>query len=183
MNSAFVVRQASKQDAQAVTDLHVASWRASYRGVLPDTYLDGDVESERLSHWKQTLRALEPKDLVLLAESTQGLCGFISVYWHKDRDYDAYLDNLHVRPGLRGSGIGRRLLASALEPLIAGGAKSLCLWAFDQNEGAMRFYQRLGGLVVERGFDDFAGANAPHTKIAWTDLPAFLDTCQQGLSI
>lgn len=172
------MRDAAAQDAGAVTALHVASWRSAYRGVLPDAYLDGDVETERAEHWQKTLGALGPKDFVLLAEEGRALRGFISIYWHKEPGHDAYLDNLHVDPGHRGGGLGRQLLAAALQRLIEQGARSLCLWAFDQNEGAIRFYQRLGGSAVETGFDDFANANAPHTKIAWDDLPAFLRACE-----
>ena len=117
---------------------------------------------------------------MLLLEDDGDVQGFVSVYWGKEPGIDAYLDNLHVRPGLRGGGIGPQLLAAAVKRLIELGAQSLCLWVFDQNAGAVRFYERLGGKAVEWGFDDFAGANAPHTKIAWDDLPDLLARCERG---
>ncbi|MEM8645421.1 MAG: GNAT family N-acetyltransferase [Pseudomonadota bacterium] len=177
MSDKVLLRNATHEDASAITALHLASWRSAYRGVLPDTYLDGEAEAERSAHWDKTLSSLKPEDLVLVAENEDGLRGFISVYRDAEPGYDAYLDNLHVLPGHRGGGLGRQLLAAALARTIAGGAKTLCLWAFDQNEGAIRFYKRLGGKAVEYGFDPFAGANAAHTKIAWDDLPAFLAAC------
>ncbi|NNF80183.1 MAG: GNAT family N-acetyltransferase [Rhizobiales bacterium] len=180
MSVEIVMRDAVVQDASAVTALHVASWRSSYRGVLPDAYLDGEADAERGAHWQKTLKGLGPQDIVLLAEDNEGLHGFISVYWRKEPGFDAYLDNLHVRPGQRGGGLGRQLLAAALQRLIAQGAHNFCLWVFDQNQGAVRFYERLGGKPVERGLDDFAGSNAPHTKIAWEDLPAFLAACKKA---
>lgn len=180
MSTETELRDAAVQDASAVTALHVESWRSAYRGVLPDAYLDGEAETERGNHWTKTLSGLGPKDLELLAENDEGLRGFISVYWRKEPGYDAYLDNLHVRPGQRGGGLGRQLLAGALQRLITQGARNLCLWALDQNQGAIRFYERLGGRQVEHGFDDFVGSNAPHTKIAWEDLPAFLTACKKA---
>ncbi|MEM8688793.1 MAG: GNAT family N-acetyltransferase [Pseudomonadota bacterium] len=177
MSEKLLLREAVHKDASAITALHVASWRSAYRGVLPDAYLDGEAEAERGAHWDKTLSSLKPEDLVLVAEDTDGLRGFISIYRDAEPGYDAYLDNLHVRPGHRGGGLGRRLLAGALMRIIAGGAKTLCLWAFDQNPGAIRFYERLGGKPVEYGFDPFAGSNAPHTKIAWDDLPGLLEAC------
>ena len=107
MSDEIVMRDATVQDANAVTALHVASWRSAYRGVLPDAYLDGDVETERAAHWRKTLSALGPEDFVLLAENGPVLQGFISIYRNKEPGFDAYLDNLHVRPGLRGGGLGR----------------------------------------------------------------------------
>lgn len=179
MNAEVVMRKATLCDAETVTGLHVASWRSTYRGVLPDAYLDGDIETERAVHWRKSLGALKPEDFVLLAEAGEQLCGFISLYWRKEAGFDAYLDNLHVRPGHWGAGIGRKLLAAGLRRMIEQGATNLCLWVFDQNEGAVRFYERLGGQAIEWGVDDFANASAPHTKIAWNDLPAFLLACER----
>ncbi len=180
MRDEIVLREATVQDAEAITALHVASWRANYRGVLPNTYLDEGAEAERASHWRKSLNTLSAKDVVLAAEDDADLQGFISVYWRREAGYDAYLDNLHVRPGRNGSGLGRRLLAAAVERMIDHGASNLCLWAFDQNQRAISFYERLGGKAVERGIDDFANANAPHTRIAWSDLPALLAACRKA---
>ncbi len=180
MSSEIAIRDAAADDASAVTALHVASWRANYRGVLPDAYLDEEAEAERAVHWCKSLNTLARKDVVLLAENDTTLQGFISLYWRKEAGYDAYLDNLHVRPGLTGGGLGRRLLAAAVQRMIGHGAHNLCLWAFDQNQRAIGFYERLGGKAVEHGFDDFANANAPHTRIAWSDLPALLAACRKA---
>jgi hypothetical protein len=34
-------RPADASDSAAVAGLHTASWRHAYRGILPDSYLDG----------------------------------------------------------------------------------------------------------------------------------------------
>lgn len=180
MSAEIVMRKATVSDAERITALHVASWRSTYRGVLPDAYLDGNIETERAAHWRTSLETLVPEDVVLLATSEGELCGFLSLYWRKEAGFDAYLDNLHVRPGQWGGGIGPKLLAAGLRRMIDQGAKNLCLWVFDQNEGAVRFYERLGGQAIEHGIDDFANANAPHTKVAWSDLPAFLAACERA---
>ncbi len=180
MEQDLAFRDAAPADAEAIAELHVESWRSAYRGILPDAYLDSDVETERRTHWEQTLLKLQARDAILLAERGAELIGFISVYWGKEPGFDAYLDNLHVRPGIRGGGLGRKLLVAALERLIASGARNLCLWVFDDNEGAVRLYQRLGGNLTERGFDDIGGGKAAHTRAEWHDLPALLDACRQG---
>lgn len=161
MTGEISLRDARFQDAGAIAALHVLSWRSAYRGILPDDYLDGEVEPERLAHWERTLTKFGAKDMVLLAEREGVLIGFASVYWGKEPSFDSYLDNLHVQPGLRGGRLGKLFLGNAVERLIENGAANLCLWAFDQNEGAIRFYERLGGKLTDHGFDDIGGKGAP----------------------
>ena len=37
---AITVRSARPGDAEAIAQLHVASWRVAYRGIVDDAYLD-----------------------------------------------------------------------------------------------------------------------------------------------
>lgn len=34
-------RQATSQDAKRIAKVHVDSWRTTYQGIIPDSYLDG----------------------------------------------------------------------------------------------------------------------------------------------
>ena len=42
-------RRATANDAEAIAALRVDSWRTTYRGVMPDTYLDSMRAEESLS--------------------------------------------------------------------------------------------------------------------------------------
>ncbi len=41
---------ASAQDAEAIARLQAQSWRITYRGMLPDEYLDRHVVADRLAY-------------------------------------------------------------------------------------------------------------------------------------
>ncbi|GAA4247772.1 hypothetical protein [Dactylosporangium darangshiense] len=41
MNGAIEIRPATVEDAGAVAAVHVGSWRAAYRGIVPQEHLDG----------------------------------------------------------------------------------------------------------------------------------------------
>jgi len=43
-----------------------------------------------------------------------------------------------------GKGHGRRLLEEAIEHFRQDGCTEVCLWVFEGNEHAMRFYEHLG---------------------------------------
>ena len=171
-------RDAGPGDTEAIAALHAESWRAHYRGILPEAYLDDEVLAERQMSWRDALRAPRPGQLVMVATLEAALTGFVSIVRDGEPGFGAEIENLHVRPRLCGRGLGRRLLGEAVGRLASDGVASACLWVFDANEAAIRFYQRLGGTPDKRGFDDFAGAHAPHTRIVWPDLAVLRRACR-----
>lgn len=54
------------------------------------------------------------------------------------------LDDLWIEPGLRGRGLGARLLRAALADMSETGARSVVLEADPSDASAMAFYRRLG---------------------------------------
>ena len=60
-----------------------------------------------------------------------------------------YLEDLFVRPGLRGHGIGRALLQRLARRCVAEGLGRLEWWVLDWNESALRFYRGLGAVPMD----------------------------------
>ena len=178
-NDPPLIRAATVGDAAAIAVLHTDSWREVYRGILPDAYLDHEIAAERLRHWTDALAA-PGRGFALVARHGDTPSGFIAVTWGGEPGYDAVVDSLHVAAAWRGTGLGRRLMGQAAARLLADGASSVCLRVFDANEGAIRFYRRLGGRVDGTGVDPFAGANMPDTRFGWRDLAALRAACATG---
>jgi ribosomal protein S18 acetylase RimI-like enzyme len=59
-------------------------------------------------------------------------------------DEEYYIEHLAVLPELRGQGIGKQLMEFAENQARAKGLKRLALDVEIENEGARRFYKRLG---------------------------------------
>ncbi len=170
------ISQIGKDDAAVIAHLHADSMRATYRGILPDDYLENQVAAERATHWTDAL-ANDEYALVLLATADTGPVGFIAVRDDHDKEYDATIMHLHVVPQMQGRGLGRRLIADATEILAARGAVSICLWVFEGNVAAIRFYERLGGVTDAYGTDKFAGSYAADRRIGWPDIGALVSAC------
>ena len=144
------VREATPADADAIADLHAASWRTTYRGAMRDAYLDGDVAAERRTVWHDRFAAPASNQHVIVAEASGRLVGFACVYGAADPRWGSELDNLHVRSGEQGQGVGADLLAAVARwtsTTYPDGA--LYLWVLDGNDGARRFYERHGGRDAE----------------------------------
>ncbi|MDQ3983486.1 MAG: GNAT family N-acetyltransferase, partial [Actinomycetota bacterium] len=48
----MIVRDAAPEDAPGIARVHVASWNATYRGVIADEALDGLTEERLAPEWR-----------------------------------------------------------------------------------------------------------------------------------
>jgi ribosomal protein S18 acetylase RimI-like enzyme len=168
------IRQAGREDADLIARMHAASWKDAYRNILPREYLDDDLEGERRRHWHKKMNELNDSDFVLIAEENDLPVGFISVWNEDSREYDAFIDNLHVLPGEKGNGKGSALMMQAAEMLVRSGKKSFYLWVLDQNVPARVFYERMGGTATDKSLFEIRGEKIPETRFVWADLNSFL---------
>lgn len=60
-----------------------------------------------------------------------------------------YLEDLYVRPELRGSGYGSALLSTLARECVENGYGRFEWWVLDWNEPALSFYRRLGAVPMD----------------------------------
>ena len=73
--------------------------------------------------------------------------GYALACWRHSIDHDgriAVLDDLWIEPGLRGRGLGARLLGAALAQIEEAGVRAAVVEADPADAPAMAFYRRLG---------------------------------------
>jgi ribosomal protein S18 acetylase RimI-like enzyme len=172
----ITIRPIVAADAATVADLHTASWRSAYRGMLRDAYLDGDIATERRQAWAQRLGTPADANYGFIAESKAGPIGFVFLLGREDATWGTLVDNLHVLPGHKGLGIGRRLLeAAAHETGRRYPGERVHLFVFEKNLDARRFYAGVGGQEVERGVvEPPGGGSEVHWRVAWDDAAHLL---------
>ncbi len=168
---------AGPDDADAVARVHAESWKATYRGILPDAYLDSEVDGERTRYWHAAL-ADTRYPIVKLAREAGSVVGLIALHNDpEDEGYDFTVEHLHLLPESKGNGLGRKLMKEAAIAAQAAGAANICLWVFEDNTAAIGFYERLGGVTDAYGTDKFAGGDAPDRRIGWHDLDGLIAGC------
>ncbi len=170
MTNPVTLRDAGAADAAAIAAVHVQSWRAAYRGIMAEAYLDGPVELERARVWSERMAAPAPP-LVVVAEHDGGMVGFACAFPAEDAEWGTRIDNLHVLPGYQRQGIATRLMRSlaariaTVEPTLP-----VFLWVYDVNSTARAAYQSLGGRPAEKGSRTGAdGSVAAAWRMAWPD--------------
>ncbi|MFD1930802.1 GNAT family N-acetyltransferase [Nonomuraea mangrovi] len=147
-NSLVDIRQGTTADAAAVAALHTRSWQTAYTGILPDGYLNGSLADRQADLWRDRLAGGGAGHL-LIADAGEGVAGFAYLVPQEDR---VLLDNLHVEPGLKRSGIGGALLRHALD---RAGTRELYLEVLKRNTTAIAFYERHGGTRAREFVERF----------------------------
>ena len=110
------------------------TWRAAYRGIVPDDYLANlsYEESERL--WREIIAA--GKGSVFVAEDGRGTFGFASGRPRHEfskglEEYGGVLETVYVLPSGQRAGTGRRLVGAVAGHLAGVGVGSMLLWVFE----------------------------------------------------
>lgn len=166
-------REATTDDAQAIAGLHADSWRRNYRGAYLDSFLDGDVFTDRMAVWTGLLSRSAPDPCTIVADLDATIAGFAHTTLDAHPALGAYLDNLHVRHDFKRQGIGARLMAETARAVARLRPSSgLYLGVLDQNTAAQAFYESQGGTRVERVLaGPFpGGGHAFAFRYAWPDL-------------
>lgn len=166
------IRRAQATDALGVATVHVRSWQAAYTGLLPDLYLAQlDIEARRVG-WARTIAETDwPHSGTLVAtEASANVVGFAHVGPTRDDDLDpavvGELAAIYALPEVWGSGVGRRLMAAAVNVLRDAAFGNAILWVLEGNERAQRFYEA-GGWQRDGVAKDIVIADTPLAEVRY----------------
>ncbi|MFE0644005.1 GNAT family N-acetyltransferase [Streptomyces sp. NPDC058877] len=151
------IREALPGDAAELAAVHVLSWRAAYRDLLPALHLAALDVAERAATWQARLTASE-RPTVLVAVGDDGrLLAFSSFRPWADEEFapgsTAELSALYALPEVWGAGVGRSLLSATTGALASAGFRTAALWVVAENARGRRFYEAAGwrpdGVVAQ----------------------------------
>ncbi|OHX13739.1 hypothetical protein BI347_09600 [Chromobacterium sphagni] len=150
------LRPATREDAEALAEIYLACRR--------------DMPYAPLVHSDQAVRqwfaeALLPAGGAWLAERDGAIAGFAACSM---QDGALWLDQLYIRPGLQGRGVGGALL----DHVLRQGADVCRLHVFQANPGARRFYEAHGFTLLSLGDGRDNEECCPDALYQWVRVPA-----------
>jgi ribosomal protein S18 acetylase RimI-like enzyme len=175
--SAITIRAARPGDARRIARLDVETWRAAYAGILATPFLVGLSAQRREVGWATVIER-EPRDVRVAVDGDGAIVGFGSCGRNRDSaEHAGEVFTLYVSPDWQNQGIGRALLLSLFERLVAQGCASAIVWVLRDNPGRF-FYRRLGGREVRHKNFVVGGKRIVAAGYAWPDLPRYLETAR-----
>ena len=141
---AITLRAATAEDAGAIARIHVETWRAAYRALLPEDEIASITVEQRERFW-QGVFSRPGGWRVHVATDAAGVIGFCSCGPTRDADDgQAEIYALYVRPEKWRHGAGRLLCEQAVSDAAERGHNAMTLWVLKGNAPARGFYERLG---------------------------------------
>jgi GNAT superfamily N-acetyltransferase len=152
---AWIVRPATSEDARGIAEVHVATWRVAYAGIVPQAHLDGLSVDKRAELWTgffsraatEGMSIWVAEDAVEAPPGAQRVVGFANVGASRDPAADATTGELRAIYVLRShwdTGAGRALHDRGIESLRRDRFTAATLWVLADNARARRFYERQG---------------------------------------
>jgi len=173
----YRVRPATPEDLVGMARVHVATWRSTYRGIVPDERLDGlTVESDIAGGFGLWLKKPPEGVAQFVATTAAGeVVGFAMgcPAREPDPDFSGELGSIYVRKEHQGCGVGRALVGEVVRHLLRTGKTNMVVWVLEENP-YRRFYERLGGTYLRRRVvaSRIAMGPLPEVSYGWKDLRA-----------
>ncbi len=174
----IAIRRAGLADAAAIGAVHVAAWRSTYPGLLPDNYLANLSPTRLALHYKAAVAT--GATVYVAASDAPGprVVGFVTAGAARTKVMgkalgEGEIETLYVLDDWRDQGVGRRLLQAAAKQLTARGCRSAFVWVLCDNPSRW-FYQRLGGQTAALGQTRLAGVALPQVAYTWDPIDRLL---------
>jgi ribosomal protein S18 acetylase RimI-like enzyme len=167
-------RPARSDDAVGIAAVHSASWRATYRGIVPQSYLDDMDPEKTVERWRDAAMGKHPGAHLLVADAGGTIIGFETYGPAREPafGYSGELYAAYFLPEAMGKGLGTEMMKTVVRDLAAQGMHDMIVWVMEANERGRRFYEKiLGGAVVEGSRQSFEIAGATIREIAYGFRP------------
>ncbi|MBI1209463.1 MAG: GNAT family N-acetyltransferase [Azospirillum sp.] len=166
------IRPARPADAGAIARVHVDSWRTTYPGLVPDTYLVGLDADSSAGRWRTVLAGRRFGGGTVVADHADyGIVGFGTCGRQRTQlaEFGGEFYALYLRDVAQGQGLGRRMLTAMAASLVDLGMDAAVVWVL-RNNPARWFYERLGGVCLAERPIRFAGSRLIESAYGWRDL-------------
>src|SRR5216684_1937696 len=123
-----MVRPAVLEDAEAIARVHVASWRTTYRGLLPADFLASLGEEPYTDRWRRVIGGRSSR--VFVVEANGEIVGFASCGRERAGEigFAGELYAIYVLDSAQRHGHGRELVRAVAGALRAMRLKDMIVW-------------------------------------------------------
>jgi GNAT superfamily N-acetyltransferase len=167
----MTIRRANADDARKIAEVHVASWRTTYHGIVPAEKLASLSVDERAEMWLKAIADEDTKQHVFVAEIENAIIGFASCGPNRDKtsEYTGELRGIYLLEEFQKRGIGTALTCAAAQSLLDRAMSSMLVWVLAENS-ARKFYEAMGGVYAGAKVIEIGGKALEEVCYGWRDI-------------
>lgn len=170
----YSIRRATVEDAAALAQVHEATWRETYVGLLSEQMLDALTADARAAAWRRILsgEADDHLSTVYIAERPGAVVAFSSCGGQRDtalaaQGYPGEVTSVYVLKTDQRQGLGTSLMKAMMRDLADRGLVGFSLWMPRDNIPARSLYEQLGGRLIGHREVVRGGETLPEVAYGW----------------
>jgi GNAT superfamily N-acetyltransferase len=169
------IRKATLADAAEIARVGIVSWNETFRGIVPDSFLDRMDLAERTQWATDYLNDPNVEVYTVVAEEEEMIVGYAAGGPNRWTDdvYGGELFSLYLLRKMHRRGIGRQLVQAVAQGLVRRGYTNMLVGVLRDNP-ARAFYERLGAVYVKEGAFIVDGVEILELAYGWPDLRVLL---------
>jgi ribosomal protein S18 acetylase RimI-like enzyme len=151
----YSIRRATLEDAAALAQVHEATWRETYAGLMSEQMLDALTADARAEAWRRILTGEEGYlATTYVAEAEGELVAFASCGEQRSPEFAAQgyageFAAVYVLGSAQRRGVGTALMRRMMRDLTERGLVGYTLWVPRENIPARSLYEQLGGQRID----------------------------------
>jgi ribosomal protein S18 acetylase RimI-like enzyme len=166
----MIIRKAVLTDAAGIARVHVNSWRTTYKGIIPDSFLDNLSYDKRTELWKRNIS--REGNYVFVAETeNKEIIGFADCGKREDNHIanSGDLTAIYLLEEYQGKGIGKGLMKQLFYQFEELGYDRVFVEVLEDNKTS-GFYEHYGAALHKTGKIRIAGVELNLLIYEWNDL-------------
>ncbi len=168
------IRRANIEDADGIAKAHVDSWKTTYKGIIPDDFLNGLSYEDRTELWKQNI--IREDNYVIIVENAQGkIVGFADA-WKRETNIEENtcdLTSIYLLEEYQGIGIGRALMKELFIHFKKMGYSKIFVDVLEDNK-TKYFYEYYGAKFIKNVQIKIGGKVLDESKYEWHSVDDIL---------
>ena len=145
----IIIRNIEEKDIENVVDIQIDGWRAAYRGIVDDEFLDSMDKKEKIKKMRNNYK----ENNFIVAEINNEIVAFCRYtfdnrYSNEIPNADCELAALYVKPELKYKGIGTKLVNYVKKEFKKKGKTKMIIGCLKDNEPSKKFYTKMGGKII-----------------------------------
>ncbi|EDL66726.1 GNAT family N-acetyltransferase [Bacillus sp. SG-1] len=172
----MIIRKASISDASGIAKVQVDTWKTTYKGLVPDDYLDAMTYESREQKWDMILK----EGTAYVAEDKGRIIGFSSGGMERTQKYPEFKGELYaiyILEEYQRKGWGKKLIKPVVNDLLQKQIDSMTVTVLEDNPSRL-FYESLGAVRLDSVEVEMAGVKLPERVYGWKDIKKILFTSE-----
>jgi ribosomal protein S18 acetylase RimI-like enzyme len=152
------IREMEEKDIFDTSKVYINSLKTEYEDFIPSDVLK-ELDTEKEVHdFESLINNSEKFHFILIAVASEEITGFISISSNtvEPFDYDSEINELFVKREFQNTGIGLKLMHSAVVKLKENGYSDCLVYNFHESK-SNGFYRQLNGKFLKKIEQEYMG--------------------------